>query len=229
MVRDVLTLTVGLLHFTRAITLTTAKSWYKGMRKWAHQHHVPTRRHKVVMPSLLPRATNIQPRSGMVPNLVLFRHLLLREDSKSNPGHTLLTCPPATTFFPSSTNNRSGPYPVCTVFSLYFPFEPRDRLASLNNFPPFYFLFESSPRFMLQLPPFLPCLNQVLDSTAWSSFTSNNSKKLVGFGTTDGSGKRSTCSHVGSWGSRARPFSKEVIPEGHRDVARRVAGGRIWP
>jgi len=30
-------------------------------------------------------------------------------------------------------------------------------------------------------------------------------------------------------GNRARPVSKEVIPEGHRDVARWAAGGRICP
>jgi hypothetical protein len=34
---------------------------------------------------------------------------------------------------------------------------------------------------------------------------------------------------VVSWGSRARPVSKEVIPEGRPDVARRAAGGRICP
>jgi hypothetical protein len=66
-------------------------------------------------------------------------------------------------------------------------------------------------------------------STAWSSFTSNNTKNLGGFGRADRSRKRSTCSHVGSWDSRARPLSKELIPEGRRDVARSAAGGRICP
>jgi hypothetical protein len=131
-----------------------------------HQHHVPTRRHNVVRPSLLPRATNIQPRSGMVPNLVLFRHLLLREDSKSNPGHTLLTCPPAATFFPSSTNSRSVPYPVCTAFSLYFPFEPRDRWPVSTTFPPSISSLNQVLDSCYTFPPFIPCLNQVLDSTA---------------------------------------------------------------
>jgi hypothetical protein len=92
---------------------------------------------------------------------------------------------------------------------------------------PCYFLFESSPRFMPRLSPFLRCLNQVLDLTAWSSFTSNNTKSLGGFGRADGSRKRSTCRHVGSWGSRVGPRSKELIPEGRRDVARRLAAGQI--
>ena len=38
-----------------------------------------------------------------------------------------------------------------------------------------------------------------------------------------------TCTNVASWGSRARPVSKEDIPEGHRDADRWVAGGRIHP
>ena len=55
-----------------------------------------------------------------------------------------------------------------------------------------------------------------------------NSKKLGGFRTDDrsylrggpGNSKRYKCSDVRSSGSRARPVSKEVIPEGRRDVAR---------
>src|SRR5215216_5684762 len=82
--------------------------------------------------------------------------LLLCEGRKSNPGHTLLTCPPAATFYPFSTNNRVVPYPVCTAFSHYFPFQPRDRLGIWSLLlSPCYFLFESSPRFMLRFsPPF---------------------------------------------------------------------------
>ena len=80
---------------------------------------------------------------------------------------------------------------------------------------------------MLQLFHFLPCLNQLLELTGWSSFTSNNSKSLGGFGTADGSRKRSTRSQVGSWGSRARQVSKEYIPEGRRHVAKTASGGRI--
>ena len=41
--------------------------------------------------------------------------------------------------------------------------------------------------------------------------------------------KRYKCSNVRSSGSRARPVSKEVIPDGHRDVARWAAGGQIFP
>ena len=41
--------------------------------------------------------------------------------------------------------------------------------------------------------------------------------------------KRYKCSDVRSSGSRARPVSKEVILEGHRDVARWATGGRIFP
>ena len=74
--------------------------------------------------------------------------LLLCEGNKSNPRHTLLTCPPAATFYPFSTNNRSVPYPVCTAFSLYFPFQPRDRLCIQS----------------LLLSPVIFSLNQVLDS-----------------------------------------------------------------
>ena len=104
--------------------------------------------------------------------------------------------PPLSIFF--STNNRFVPYPVCTAFSHYFPFQPRDRLGIQSLLlSPCYFLFESSPRFMLQLSHFLPCLNQLSDSTVWTRFTSNNSKSLGGFGTADGSRERSTRNHVG--------------------------------
>ena len=64
-----------------------------------------------------------------------------------------------------------------------------------------------------------------------------NSKKIGGFRTADrsylrgglGNSKRYKCSDVRSSGSRARPVSKEVIPDGCRDVARWAAGGRICP
>ena len=64
-----------------------------------------------------------------------------------------------------------------------------------------------------------------------------NSKNLGGFRTADRSylrgglrnSKRYKCSDVRSSGSRARPVSKEVIPDGRRDVARWAAGGRICP
>ena len=64
-----------------------------------------------------------------------------------------------------------------------------------------------------------------------------NSKKLGGFRTADRSylrgglrnSKSYKCSDVRSLGSRARPVSKEVIPDGRRDVARWAAGGRIYP
>ena len=141
------------------------------MRQWTHQHNVPTRRHKVVMPSLFMLCEGSKPNPG---DLVLCEgsksnpgDLLLCDGSKSNPGHTLLTCPPAATFYPFSTNNRSVPYPVCTAFSHYFPFQPRDRLGIRSLLlSPYYFLFESSPRFMLQLSPFLRCLKKALDSNA---------------------------------------------------------------
>ena len=141
------------------------------MRQWTHQHNVPTRRHKVVMPSLFMLCEGNKPNPG---DLVLCEgsksnpgdlllcegsksnpgDLLLCDDNKSNPGHTLLTCPPAATFYPFSANNRFVPYPVCTAFSLYFPFKPRDRLGIRSLLlSPYYFLFESSPRFMLQLSP----------------------------------------------------------------------------
>ena len=53
------------------------------------------------------------------------------------------------------TNNRYVCFPVCTTFSLYFPFQPRDRLGIQSLLlSPCYFLFESSPRFMVvQLYP----------------------------------------------------------------------------
>ena len=35
--------------------------------------------------------------------------------------------------------------------------------------------------------------------------------------------------HGASWGSRAKAVSNEDIPEGHRDVDRWAAGGRICP
>ena len=62
-------------------------------------------------------------------------------------------------------------------------------------------------------------------------------KQLGGFRTADRSylrgglrnSKRYKCSDVRSLGSRARPVSKEVIPDGRRDVARWAAGGRICP
>ena len=41
--------------------------------------------------------------------------------------------------------------------------------------------------------------------------------------------KRYKCSDVRSSGSRARPVSKEVVPDGRRDVARWAAGGLICP
>ena len=64
-----------------------------------------------------------------------------------------------------------------------------------------------------------------------------NSKNLGGFRIADRSylrgglrnSKRYKCSDVRSWGSRARPISKEVIPEGHQYVARWATGGRICP
>ena len=224
------------------------------MRQWTHQHNVPTRRHKVVMPSLFMLCEGSKPNPG---DLLLCEgrksnpgDLLLCEGSKSNPGDLLLCegsksnpetfyyvratnliletfyyvmaanlildilCwlvhqPPLSILF--STNNRYVPYPVCTAFSHYFPFQPRDWLGIRSLLlSPYYFLFESSPRFMLQLSPFLCCLNKALDSNAWSSFTSNNTKNLGGFGRADGSRKRCTCRHVGSWGSRARPLSKNL-------------------
>ena len=154
------------------------------MRQWTHQHNVPTRRHKVVMPRLFMLCEGSKPNPG---------DLVLCEGSKSNPGDLLLCegskynpetfyyvraanliletfyyvmatnlildilCwlvhqPPLSILF--STNNRSVPYPVCTVFSHYFPFQPRDRLGIRSLLlSPYYFLFESSPRFMLQLSP----------------------------------------------------------------------------
>ena len=98
-------------------------------------------------------------------------------------------------------------------------------MTDITTFP--RFLLEPSPRFMLQLSHFLPCLNQLLVSLVRTSFTSNNSKSLGGFGTADGSRKRSTRNHVGSWGSRARQVSKEYILEGRRDEAKTASGGRI--
>ena len=198
------------------------------MQQWTHQHNVPTRRHKVVMPSLFMLCEGGKPNPG---------DLVLCEGSKSNPGDLLLCegsksnpetfyyvmaanlildilCwlvhqPPLSILF--STNNRSVPYPVCTAFSHYFPFQPRDRLGIRSLLlSPYYFLFESSPRFMLQLSPLSSLFEQSLDSNAWSSFTSNNTKNLGGFGRADGSRKRCTCRHVGSWGSRARPLSKKL-------------------
>ena len=60
--------------------------------------------------------------------------------------------PPLSILF--STNNRSVHYLVCTEFSHYFPSQPRDRLAIWSLLlSPCYFLFESSPRFMLRLSP----------------------------------------------------------------------------
>ena len=153
------------------------------MRQWTNQHNVATRWHKVVMPSLFMlsegRKSNLgelflcEGRKSNPGDPLLCEgsksnpgNLLLCEGNKSNPGHTLLTCPPATTFYPFSTNNRSIPYPICTAFSLYFPFQPRDRHIQSLLLSPCYFLFESSPRFMLQLSPFLRSLNKTLDSNA---------------------------------------------------------------
>ena len=60
-----------------------------------------------------------------------------------------------------------------------------------------------------------------------------NSKKLGGFRSYLRGGlrnsKRYKCSDVRSSGSRARPVSKEVIPDGRRDVARWAVGGGICP
>ena len=91
--------------------------------------------------------------------------LLLCEGIKSNPGHTLLTCiqPPISILF--STNNRSVPYPVCTAFSLYFPFEPRDRLDIQSYFPPIISSLNQVLDSCYNIPP-LRCLDQVLDLTA---------------------------------------------------------------
>ena len=61
------------------------------MRQWMHQHNVPTRRHKVVMPSLFMLCEGSKPNPG---------DLVLCEGNKFNPGDTLLTCPPAATFYP---------------------------------------------------------------------------------------------------------------------------------
>ena len=62
-----------------------------------------------------------------------------------------------------------------------------------------------------------------------------NSKKIRWFRTADRSylrgglrnSKSYKCSDVRSSGSRARPVSKEVIPDGRRDVARWAAGGWV--
>ena len=51
------------------------------MRQWTHQHNVPTRRHKVVMPSLFMLCEGSKPNPG---------DLVLCEGSKSNPGDLLL-------------------------------------------------------------------------------------------------------------------------------------------
>ena len=59
----------------------TAKGWYKDMRQWMHQHNVPTRRHKVVMPSLFMLCEGSKPNPG---------DLVLCEGNKSNPGDLLL-------------------------------------------------------------------------------------------------------------------------------------------
>ena len=68
-------------------------------------------------------------------------------------------------------------------------------MTYITTFP--RFLLEPSPRFMLQLSHFLPCLNQRFESTVWTSFTSNNSRSLGGFGTTYGSRKGSTRRELG--------------------------------
>ena len=73
-------------------------------------------------------------------------------------------------------------------------------------------------------PSFLRCLNKALYSNARSSFTSNNTKNLGGFGRADGSRKGFTCRHMGSCGSRARPFSKNLYL---RVAGMSAAAGRI--
>ena len=150
-------------------------------------------------------------------------NLFLCEHGKSRPA------PPTPSHFLFCFDQETGPLPPPFVIHPdFFPFSTNRPVGSpvSTTFPPLFPL-EPSPRFMLQLSRFLPCLDQVLDSTVWTSFTCNSSK-IYGFGIANGSRKRSTCIHVGSWGSRARPVLKEDIPEGHRDVATRAAGGRIY-
>ena len=65
------------------------------MRQWTHQHNVPTRRHKVVMPSLF----------------------ILCEGSKSSPAQT--TDPPQ---FRSLFNKEIGSLQMCVLGYPLFPF-----------------------------------------------------------------------------------------------------------
>ena len=71
--------------------------------------------------------------------------------------------------------------PLCIALPLYFPFRPRDRLddQSVLLSPPFLPVCTKSDVLHTKFPHphFISCLNQVQDSTPWSSFTSNNRRK----------------------------------------------------
>ena len=71
--------------------------------------------------------------------------------------------------------------PLCIALPLYFPFRPRDRLddQSVLLSPPFLPVCTKSDVLHTKFPHphFIYCLNQVQDSTPWSSFTSNNRRK----------------------------------------------------
>ena len=87
------------------------------MRQWTHQHNVPTRRHKVVMPSLFMLCEGSKPNPG---------DLLLCEGSKSNPGDLLLCdgskSNPGHTLFDLSTNRHFLSFfqPIIDLFLIQF-------------------------------------------------------------------------------------------------------------
>ncbi len=131
-------------------------------------------------------------------------------------------------FVPSPMYILNSPTP--TLFLVWTKY--RDRLddQSVLLSPPFLpVCTKSDVHTKFPHPHFISCLNQVQDSTPWSSFTSNNRRRKIGdVGPSDREGLRGrkwcTCSDVASWGSRAKAVSNEDIPEGRRDVDRWAAG-----
>src|SRR3989337_406942 len=125
------------------------------MGQWVHQHHVPQPGHKVVMQSLLPQEKQTSKQHIWVgPIFVLFSNLFLCVDSKSSPGHTLVSChtqPPLSFLF----QPRYWLLIQCIQrFPYISPFDQETGwIASLYYFHPLSFLFEPTPIYILHLPP----------------------------------------------------------------------------
>ena len=121
--------------------------------------------HKVVRQMWLPRAANMQAACLHLSHFYLLDDIFLCEHRKSRPAHSHLRCPPTPdTFFPFSTKRQvHSPTLRHPPRFLHLFNQETSWVASNYYFP--RFLLEPSPRFMLQLSHFLPCLNQLLEST----------------------------------------------------------------